>query len=312
MRARWRRRTYPLVRPLRVASVELRERTVIELQLDDRWAELSPLPGLHREALNDLVPLLPDAVGLASATTGGYRDRLATLNDDPRWRALPPSLRCGLEGALLESVADLGRPTRPMRPTAILVDQDPGAPLEQLIGTTCAKVKIGRRPLAAEAALIRDVRRTLPDHAEIRLDANRAFTLDEAIDLASAVDLVPACIEEPLRDPAEMPVFHERTGWPLALDETLHEPGHADLATGPGVVAWVLKPARLGIHDTLAAFDRAPEDVACIVSSCFEGLVGLGLLMELAEVAPGHPAPGLGTVDWFADEGRTSRWTTIR
>jgi O-succinylbenzoate synthase len=58
VRARWRRRTYPLVRPLRVGGVELHERSVIELQLDDRWAELSPLPGLHRETLNDLVPLL--------------------------------------------------------------------------------------------------------------------------------------------------------------------------------------------------------------------------------------------------------------
>lgn len=312
MDARWRKRTYPLTHPLRVGDQELRERAVIELQLEDRWAEIAPLPGLHDEQLADLPALLPDALVRLAAATGSFREQLASLNDDPGWCGLPPSVRCALEGALLVDVADFEREVAPMPPTARLIDQDPDASLERVIGARCVKVKVGRRDREAEVALVRKIRRILPADAELRLDANRAFTVDEAVAFAKAVDLTPAYIEEPLADPGGLSDFVATSGWPVALDESLHEPEHAELATHDGVVAWVLKPARLGVHRTLQWFDRAPAGTACVISSSFEGLVGLGLLMELATVAPGHPAPGLGTVDWFAGEGRTTRWTAIR
>jgi o-succinylbenzoate synthase len=199
-----------------------------------------------------------------------------------------------------------------MPPTAALLDEDPDGPLDRVVGAHCVKVKVGRRDLDAEVDLLRQVRRALPDGAELRLDANRAFTLDDAVAFAGAAGEAPAFIEEPVRDPADLPTFCERTGWRVALDETLLDPAGAMLQTHPMVAAWVVKPALLGVHRTVSLFDAAPDHVACVVSSSFEGLVGLGLLMELAEVAPGRPAPGLGTLDWFAGEGRTSRWKVVR
>jgi O-succinylbenzoate synthase len=312
VRLRWRTRTYPLTRPLRVGDAPLTERKVMELQLDDRWAEASPLPGLHRESLGDLVPLLPAARERLVDLTGTFGEKIAALAADDAWQALPPSLRCALEGALLESVDDLERPVAPMPPTCRLLDQGPDDPLDGVVGAGCVKLKIGRRDPAAEQALVRRVQSMLPAGGELRLDANRAFTLDEAVTFAAGIDDAPGFIEEPLRDPRDLPEFWRRTGWPVALDETLHDPAHADLRSNEAVAAWVIKPALLGLAPTLALFDAAPEHVACVVSSSFEGLVGLGLLMELAEVAPGHPAPGLGTVDWLAGDGRTSRWTVVR
>lgn len=312
MSLRWRRRTFALTQPIRVGGVESRKRTVMELQLDERWAEASPLPGLHAERLDDLPPLLPGALALMNQASGSYLEQLAALAALPAWSSLPPSLRCGLEGALMESPDDLERPVSPLPPTALLVDQDPDAPLDHLSGARCVKVKVGRRALDDELALLARVRTTLPSDAELRLDANRAFTLDQAVAFAAAVGTAPSSIEEPVSDPRELASFIARTGWPVALDETLHEPAHARLRGLDGVVAWVVKPALLGVHGTLALFDQAPEGVVCVVSASFEGPVGLGLLMELAEVAPGCPAPGLGTINWLADNGSTSRWTTVR
>ncbi|MEZ4386993.1 MAG: enolase C-terminal domain-like protein [Candidatus Krumholzibacteriia bacterium] len=312
MDLRWRRRTFPLIRPIEVGGVESRKRTVIELQLDGRWSEVSPLPGLHHEPLEALPPLLPGALALLRQVHGTYLEQLAALNALPAWSALPPSLRCGLEGALMVVPDDLERPGSDMPPTALLVDQDPTEPLDHLSGVRCVKVKVGRRALDAELALLARVRATVAADAELRLDANRAFTLDEAVAFTAAVGEAPASIEEPLRDPRELPEFIARTGWPVALDESLHEPSLRHLRTVDGVVAWVIKPTLLGVYHTLALFDQAPAGVACVVSASFEGPVGLGLLMELAEVAPGCPSPGLGTVHWLADDGHASRWTEVR
>jgi len=308
MRFMHRRRTFQLTAPITVGGRTLTERTVLELQMGERYAEVSPLPGLHTESIDDVIRLLPEARAMQKKVRGSFLEKLTALNNNLAWQGLPPSLRLALEGMLHGSVEDFERPIVDLPLTARLVDQDPGGDLSHLAKAPAAKVKVGRRDRELEAALVREVRDALPEGAEIRLDANRAFSLDEAVALAGAVDLTPAFIEEPLADPGEVPAFCERTGWPVALDESLHEPRHADLLTCDSVAAWVVKPALLGLLPTLQLFDRAPDGVTCVVSACFEGPVGLGLLMELAEVAPGHPAPGLGTVFWLADDGRPTPW----
>lgn len=311
MQLSWRLRTFPLTRPLHVGCVVLHQRTVLELRLGGRVGEAAPLPGLHTESHDDLPALLPDALAILERANGSYLERLAALADEPRWAALPSSLRCGLEGAMLVSVAELERPVADAPPSSLLLDQDPDAPLDHLAGTRCVKVKVGRRDHESERRLLARVHEVLPPDAELRLDANRAFTLDDAVALADDVGFTPAYIEEPLHDPRDVDAFITRTGWPVALDESLHEPEHADLRFHDGVTAWVVKPALLGVSHTLDLFDRAPADVACVVSSSFEGPVGLDLLATLSHVAPGSPAPGLGTAAWFADTDHTTPWTEI-
>ena len=311
MRLAWRRRTFRLARPLRVADRLLRGREVLELRLDGRSGEAAPLPGLHRERLDALPPLLPHARALLAAERGSYRQQLARLAADPRWAALPPSLRCGLEGALLADPEDLERPTGELPDSAVLVDRAPDASLDDLAGAGCVKVKVGRRDREAERHLLVRLREVLPPGAEVRLDANRAFDLESAVAFARAVDRAPAFIEEPVRDTDDLPAFVARTGWPVALDETLHEHPPDALSDLPGVTAWVVKPALLGVHGTLALFDHAPPGVACVVSAAFEGPVGLDLLQTLARVAPGRPAPGLGTRAWLGATVATTRWREV-
>jgi O-succinylbenzoate synthase len=307
----WRRRTFRLTRPLQVAGRPLHAREVLELRLDGRSGEAAPLPGLHGERVDALPALLPGARSLLAAARGSYRQRLARLAAEPRWVSLPPSLRCGLEGALLVGPDDLERPAGELPDSAVLVDRAPDAALDDLAGARCVKVKVGRRDRAAECRLLARLQEVLPAGAELRLDANRAFDLESAVAFAAAVAPAPAFIEEPVRDPDDLPAFVARTGWSVALDETLHDHPPDALSDLPGVSAWVVKPALLGVHGTLALFERTPPGVVCVVSAAFEGPVGLDLLATLARAAPGRPAPGLGTRAWIGATDAATPWREV-
>ncbi|HOX24276.1 MAG TPA: o-succinylbenzoate synthase [Candidatus Krumholzibacteria bacterium] len=319
MKLAWRIVRWPVELPLQVGGREVTERVVLELRLEDArgrtgGGEAAPLPGLHVEHVDSLPALLPAARRLLAdaiaAGPTGYPDLLSSLAALEAWRALPPSLRCGLEGATLdllaaggEPAALLGLPVGDVSPACFLSDGTVADITAELAGRGCLKAKVGRDDRQREVARLRELRHALGDAAELRLDANRAFTLDEALAFADAVrDLHPRWIEEPLRDPRELPAFATRSGLAVALDETLREPDGADFAIADGVVAWVLKPALFGVHGTLEAFRRAaaaPGRPVCVVSSSFEGPRGLTLLGVLARCAPGRPAPGLGTARWL-------------
>ena len=300
----------------RFDKLSLRERVVMELRLtgaDGQFGigEAAPLPGLHAERLEELPDLLPAALSLITDDQDSL-DPLRSLNARADWRALPPSLRCGLEGALLARSPSLPVGTPPA--SSELFDGELRDITAISTGTDCLKVKVGRRDLTEEVAVLQRLRTRLGNAAEIRLDANRAFTLDEALAFAAAVrEVNPIWIEEPLRDVTAMPEFLVRSGLPVALDETLHESEHTNLASLAGVAAWVLKPALLGVGGTLDAFAHAtasPYRPCCVVSSSFEGPCGLELLGALAGCAPGLPAPGLGTARWLGD-GQPEPWVVI-
>jgi len=323
----WRRCCWPLVLPLTVGGRRLEERQGFELRLsstDGRvgHGEASPLPGLHRESLDELHGLLPGALILlreALAPDIDYSGLLSLLGSAEEWMALPASLRFGLEGAALGWLAHsadpadlLGLPVGTPPPSSSLFDGT--GETEAPEAATCLKVKVGRQRLEEDVSMVQRVWRSVASSVEIRLDANRAFSLDEALAFAEACNgLSPAWIEEPLSHPAAMPEFATRSGMAVALDESLHEPEHACLLDAPGVAAWVLKPSLLGVGGTLAAFRKAEQvsgRPSCVISSSFEGPCGHGLLETLARCAPGLPSPGLGTQRWFGD-GEATPWTVI-
>ena len=318
MKLCWRRVDYPLLRPLKVGRRVLYERSVLELKLaaetgHETVAEASPLPGLHAEELEDLPAMLPLALGLLQEQAGPHRPPGAAPWERPEWLTLPPSLRLALEAAL-EALAGRRRRSNelpPAPPATALFDGAVRDLASELTGQRRIKIKVGRRALREEIAVVRKLRHALAEGAEIRLDANQAFSLEEAVEFAMAVrDLDPRWIEEPLRDPADIPEFLDRCGLPVALDESLRDPRFADLGGLPGVAAWIVKPALFGLYGTRTIFASAVERAnrpVCVVSSCFEGTVGLALLRDLAREAPGLPAPGLGTAEWLG-EPRPGRW----
>lgn len=321
MKLWWRRVDYPLVRPLKVGGRLLHERSVLELKLVAKWGlealgEASPLPGLHAERLETLPALLPAALELLEDHERPYDPLPNELVSQPAWTSLPPCLRLGLEAASekISGVRNALRYELPTPPSTALFD---GTTLDftpELAQQRRVKVKVGRREMGEEIDLVRALRRALVDEAEIRLDANRAFSLEEAVSFARAIrDIEPVWIEEPVQDPADIPEFIDRSGLPVALDETLRDPRFATLGGRMGVAAWVVKPALFGLLGSREIFASTADlrnRPACVVSSCFEGTVGLALLAELAREAPGQPAPGLGTADWLGSP-RHGRWIEV-
>jgi L-alanine-DL-glutamate epimerase-like enolase superfamily enzyme len=132
--------------------------------------------------------------------------------------------------------------------------------------------------------------------ASLRLDGNHALNLRAAVALAEAAGAALQWLEEPV-EPQHLAELG-RT-WPLALDESLAD-GDLDhvarLIDRARPRALVLKPAVLGPARTLslAALGRA-RGISVVVSSLFEGALGLSALAALqAGLAP-EVAAGLGT-----------------
>ncbi len=142
----------------------------------------------------------------------------------------------------------------------------------------------------------------LGDAVALRLDANRAWSIDEAGRFARGVaGLAIDYLEEPLADPEQLPVFAGDHALPLALDESLAGMRPEALRGHAYASAVVLKLATLigGISRALR-FARAASRVGArpVLSSAYETGVGTTALVALAA--------GVG------EEGTPAGWDTYR
>jgi O-succinylbenzoate synthase len=280
------------------------------------WGDAAPLPGFSHETLRDVHERL-DEIGKALAgrafepravLPGGS---LASTLDSA---GIPASARFALDLALADLAAqDIERTL----PQALHPDPDVALPLNGLVmgagegavesarrlaeaGYAAVKLKVGRQPVAEDAALVHAVRDALPEAVALRLDANRAWSWDEAVGFATAVEgLGLDYVEEPLREPERMPALWHDTGLPLALDETLQVAGGEASIRGWAEAA-VLKPTLLGGLGRTLALAAAARAVGVrpVLSAAFESGVGLRGVAALAAATGAEPA-GLDTYRWL-------------
>jgi L-alanine-DL-glutamate epimerase-like enolase superfamily enzyme len=168
-------------------------------------------------------------------------------------------------------------------------------------GIRCFKIKIGA-DFAAELAALTRVRARYGSAVALRLDANRAWGAEEAVEnLSRIVPLAPEYVEEPAADIVELAALGA-SPVPLALDESLAGAGRGQiedwLARGV-VAALVLKPMLLGGVTRcleLAALARA-HGAAAVVSHLMDGPIALAACGHLALVTGAtcglDPHPGL-------------------
>lgn len=168
------------------------------------------------------------------------------------------------------------------------------------------KVKVGIRPWAEEAAALR--RAKLPLGVSLRLDANRAWSLQDARAMLDALDgLAVESLEEPLAKPNLKDLATLQAGTPidLAVDESLADFRFDALLAARPVRRLVVKLGALGgLGPTLAAIERArAAGMRAVVTSRVESAVGVaGALHLAAALAPGEGsalAHGLATSDWL-------------
>ena len=316
----------PLAQPLHVGGRTLERRLGLLVVAEDGEGhagigEAAPLPGLHRESLDEAEEQL-----LAVA---GRLERARIPEGCPRlddafetWLgglSLHPSVRTGIEGAVLTLLADRAGTDPPhlLAPTPAaqvrvngLLDGDPPEILEGAVrlaaaGYTALKIKVGRRDALDEAHLVTSVRTLVKPSVALRLDANRAWELAVARDFAGIT--APAGIEyleEPLHDPGDLADFAAHSPVPVALDETLLEFSPRSPPPLRGVAALILKTSVLGGYERAMAWARLArrERRAAVASATFPSAVGMALDAALAAAIGHETAHGLGTSAAFAED----------
>jgi O-succinylbenzoate synthase len=222
-----------------------------------------------------------------------------------------PSVRFGFELALWNLQAALSEKTLPefvtsrpraTVPVSALISGPPDKALEdaraaRAAGYEAVKLKVGGRPVDEDIELVCAVGGVLGDGVALRLDANRAWSVEEAERVCrdTAVQRIEY-VEEPLADPSLLPSLVRECGLPVALDESLVRMPPEALEEYRYVRAAVIKPTLIGgLSRTLRLANRARElGITPVVSSAYETGVGTTALVALAAGIGEVPA-GLGT-----------------
>jgi len=163
-------------------------------------------------------------------------------------------------------------------------------------GFGCVKLKVG---IGDDAGRVAAVRAALGPTVDLRLDANGAWTVEEAIATIEAL----ACaglelVEEPVHGLAGLRAVRERVAVRIAMDETAAEPG--SLASG-AADAVCLKLARCGgISGLLACASLVRASGAePYVASTFDGPLGIAAAVHAAAALRIEAACGLATLALF-------------
>jgi O-succinylbenzoate synthase len=318
-----------LQRPLKIKGHTITVRQGVWLHIEDEagnvgLGEIAPLPQVSCETLEqalDQLQVISD--NLVRREFSDATDWIDTCFDGATEGQPAPSVQCGVDMALrtLAWSREGTLNTLPGRSVQLngLAMGDDVEILDQVArlldaGYSCIKVKVGRHPLAQDIRRIQSVKEIIAGRATLRLDANRAWFLDEALRFAHEVgnDRVEY-IEEPVVGRDEQIEFHRRTGMPLALDESLGPtlaPSRLELT---GVAALILKPTALGGLRRVEAFMNlaATRGIRAILSSAFESAAALRFYASLAALkgTPGE-AHGLDTWRWLPEKHATA-WLTM-
>ncbi len=222
-----------------------------------------------------------------------------------------PWLRCAEEAA----AGDWPAPVRdgvPVNVTVPAVGPEQAHAIVAAGGCATAKVKVAEpgQVLADDQARVEAVRDALGPGGRVRVDANGAWSLQEAVRAVRALERAAGGLEyaeQPCATVEELAALRRRVDVPIAADESIRRAADpyrvrdleaADIA--------VLKVQPLG---GVRACLRIAEDLGLpvVVSSALETSVGLAAGVALAAALPDLPyACGLATAQLLADDVVTS------
>lgn len=311
----------PLAAPLKFPLQMLYRREGLLLRAASRsgdvgWGEAAPLPGFSKERLQEATrqAFKLKRIMTGRAVSDDWSDLRHNLEAELGEMTLAPSVRFGFEMALWSLYADIHETTVP----ALLVDEpratvsyngliDSEADedvLEQAHalrdgGLRAVKLKVGRGSIDDDIDRVEAVRQALGGDVTLRLDANQAWDMDEALAFAEGTKGVEyEYIEEPLFNPDELPAFAEQSGVAVALDESLTDIAPGALAEHDYAAALVIKPTILGgiAHALELAETARGLGMDTVVSGAYETGVGTMGLVMLAACLDGRDVPmGLDT-----------------
>jgi o-succinylbenzoate synthase len=187
----------------------------------------------------------------------------------------------------------------------------PAVPAEQVPdilarfpGARTAKVKVAEpgQTLDDDVARVDAVRALVPI---VRVDANGAWTLPQAVEAAAALTASAPLeyLEQPCATIEELAQLRRQVDVPIAADESIRKAGDplAVVRAGAADIA-VLKVAPLGGISALLTI-AAQIDIPIVVSSALDSAVGIAIGLAAASALPElNHACGLGTGRLFVED----------
>ena len=313
-----RRRTLRLTRPLETSYGAVEQREILSVSLTDAdglsgYGEAAPLQAYDgvsvarvAQALEAYTPVLASSDGMNGAQ---LVDACRAVDDLPAaFAAIDMALwdRAGRLAGKPVAALLTDSPARAVPVNATLSALDRAGAATQAAqavaaGFTCLKVKVG---IGDDAGRVAAVRAAAGPETALRLDANGAWNVEEAVRAIEA--LSPAgleLVEEPTHGIEAVREVRERVAVRVAIDETAAEHG----ALGAGVAdAVCLKISRCGgISGLIAAATLVRASGAEVyLASTLDGPLGVAAALHAAAALASRwalPPCGLATLALFAD-----------
>lgn len=331
--------TLPLARPIPLRGGPMQERNGYLLKLyastgSTAWGEAAPLPGFSRESMAEcrktLVAAATDLLAVDDAFDSDFPRRLKAFSGTSAHSAAYFAVESAwhLLADALESKAPWHRKD-PARDASLFLnallagepDEIRGKAVSAAaLGYRAVKLKVGRESMTEDIRLVREVRSIIGPDISLRLDANQAWSLQDAMLFGKATgDAGIAYIEEPCIEPGDLPSFHRATGIPYAIDESIHmlhdtlhgrgprrlsQRAVADIFEGAAALVWKPTLVHTPILGQLLFRDVTHgHSNRVVISAAFESGVGTAALANYAALfaAPDTPA-GLDTYAWMAPD----------
>ena len=175
-------------------------------------------------------------------------------------------------------------------------------------GMKVLKFKAGIAGVEEEITRLQQIASLLPQEVRLRIDANQAWTMDDALYFFQGSEKLPIeSVEEPLRNPAieAWQSLAERTDIPLAADESLLSTDIEALLESGCIRRVVLKPTMLGgLRRCMDLHEKAAvAGVESVVTTTLESAVGVWACVHLAAAVDSRQrmAHGVATSSWFSE-----------
>lgn len=172
-------------------------------------------------------------------------------------------------------------------------------------GFTCIKMKIGAIDFKTEMALLSSIRKKYnKEEIELRVDANGAFKIEEALEKLNILSQYELhSIEQPIKqgNVSEMKSLCANTPLPIALDEELigvtdaEEKDHLLKTIRPQYI--ILKPSLVGGFKGSKEWINTAEkyNIGWWLTSALESNIGLNAIAQWAATLQNDLPQGLGT-----------------
>lgn len=314
----------PLIQPWITSSGEFnyRKGLIVKLTSDSRiaYGDCAPLPQAGTETLVQAKIWLIDTIKTIKgmdAETILYELKQNNIQQHINH----PSAYCGLETALLDLIAQsknicLAKLLSGEALTQVKVNANMGTLYTEedrvSLGDdfSIIKFKVGIKSVEEELIKLNKIVKTLPQNIQLRLDANGAWSYDEALKFIEGCrDFPIESLEEPMREPRlkGLQQLQKISPFIIAIDESLINFDFKAIMNMQPVKRLIIKPMRDGglIASLSLAKHAYHTGMDCVITTTVDSAAGVWAATQLA-AALGQPgkniAHGLATSNWLVKD----------